>query len=94
MPIEEIMGTLRPFRTIGATLAGVGVLVASLYAGQDLWHYAQAISWGELEWARSGQGLWMLTCGIAEALATVILFLSCARLLGSKPILRGRHSAA
>jgi hypothetical protein len=81
------MKDLRPLRTLIATVASVGALVVSLYAGQDLWHYWQAISRGSMEWARSGQGLWMLTCGFAEVVATAVVLGVAARALGSKPLL-------
>jgi hypothetical protein len=81
------MKDLRPLRTLIATVASVAALVVSPYAGQDLWHYWQAISSGYMEWARSSQGLWMLTCGIAEVAGTLILLGVAAQALGSKPLL-------
>jgi multisubunit Na+/H+ antiporter MnhB subunit len=83
---------IRPLRTLGATLAAVAALVVSLFAGQDLWHYWQAISAGYTEWATSGQGLWMLACGVGELIATVVLVAAAVRLLGSKPLLPFRPS--
>jgi hypothetical protein len=88
------MKELRPLRTLIATVTSVGALVVSLYAGQDIWHYWQAISFGYMEWARSSQGLWMLTCGIVEVVATVILLVVAARALGSKPLLPRATQAA
>jgi multisubunit Na+/H+ antiporter MnhB subunit len=77
---------VRPLRTLGATLAAVAALVVSLFAGQDLWHYWQAISAGFSEWATSGQGLWMLACGVGELFATIVLVAAAVRLLGARPI--------
>ena len=67
-----------------ATLAGVGALIVCLFAGQDLWHYWQAISAGYLEWATSGQGLWMLACGASEAVVTIGLIVAAAKFLGGE----------
>jgi hypothetical protein len=75
---------IRPLRTLGATLAGIGVVCLTWYAGQDLWHYWQALSAGYTEWATSGQGVWMLTCGVAEAAGIVVLLFVGVRLLGPK----------
>ncbi|MGH2580944.1 MAG: hypothetical protein ACRDGP_08880 [Actinomycetota bacterium] len=78
------MKRFRPLRTFGATLAAVGALVALGYAIQDLWHYWQDLSAGYTAWAASGQGWWQLTCGVAEAIATVMLMIVSGRLLGTK----------
>jgi hypothetical protein len=86
------MSSLRPLRTLGATVASVAALVVGLFAGQDLWHYWQAISAGYLEWARTGQGLWMLTCGVGEAIGAVLLLIAAVRFLGSKPLVPPRAS--
>jgi hypothetical protein len=78
------MRRIRPLRTLAASVASVAALAASLFAGQDLWHYWEAISAGYTEWAASGQGLWMLTCGVAEAAVSVALIVATVRLLGTK----------
>jgi len=76
----------RPVRTLGATLATVTALIVSLFAGQDLWHYWQAITAGYTEWAVSSQGWWMLTCGLVEVVAGVALAMLAVRFLGSRPL--------
>jgi hypothetical protein len=87
------MMDIRPLRTLGAALAAVAALVVSLFAGQDLWHYWQAVSAGYTEWATSGQGMWMLACGVGELIATVALVAIAVRLLGSKPLRPSRPSS-
>ena len=78
------MTQIRPLRTAGATLAAIAALVVSWFAIQDLWHYWQAVSAGYGAWATSRQGVWQLTCGVAEATALVALLILAARLLGAK----------
>jgi hypothetical protein len=79
-----VVKTFRTLRTFGSTMAFAIGLAVALFAGQDLWHYWQAISRGWTEWAASGQGLWQLTCGLAEVAATAALVVLGVRLLGSK----------
>jgi len=80
-----VMKSFRPLRTLGSTLALVAALVVALFAGQDLWHYGQAVTTPWLhEWARSSQGLWQLTCGVAEIAATVALLIAGVHLLGTR----------
>jgi hypothetical protein len=55
-----------------------------LFAGQDPWHYWQAVSAGYTELAASGHSLWQLACGVGEAVATVVLGIVSVRLLGTK----------
>lgn len=75
---------IRPLRTLGATLAAIGVVCLTWFAGQDLWHYWTNLSAGNTEWATSGQGLWMLSNGVAEAAGIVLLVIAGVRLLGPK----------
>jgi hypothetical protein len=86
------MNKIRPLRTLGAALAAVGALVVSGYAGQDLWHYWQAISAGYSEWIRSSQGLWMLTCGVSEAALAVAFIVSAAKCLGATGKVQAAHA--
>jgi hypothetical protein len=74
--------TLRSARTAAASAAAVGALIAGVFAGQDLWNYTQGLLNGWYEWARSGQGLWMLSCGLAEAALFAALVVAAARFLG------------
>lgn len=67
------MNDWRVLRALLATTAGVAGLVVGLLALQDLWHYGQAILADETVWVRSPQGLWMLTCGLAEVIGTTLL---------------------
>ena len=78
------MRRIRPLPTLAATLSAVAALVVLAYSGQDLLHYWSAISKGYTEYARSQEGLWTLTCGLGEAVASITLAIMSARVLGTK----------
>ncbi len=78
------MKTFRPLRTISATITLVAALIILGFAAQDLWGYYRALAQGWTAWAVSAQGLWQLSNGLGELLATALLLILFGRLLGTK----------